>query len=49
MPGRKSSHTAKWDRCVQQVGTKGGTNPYAVCTSTLGSGSFKGGGSKKGK
>src|SRR5262245_6114763 len=50
MPSRKSVHTAKWDRCVQKVGasSKGASNPYAVCTASLGSGSFKtGGGSKK--
>ena len=38
MPSRKSPHTAKWHRCVEKVGAKsgGGTNPYAVCTATLG-------------
>jgi len=47
MPGRKSIHTAKWDRCVQKVGTsKGAQNAYAVCTAQLGSGSFKKGSKK---
>jgi len=43
MPGRKAIHTAKWDRCVQKVGARrGASNPYAVCTATLGkSGTFK--------
>lgn len=29
-------HSAKWDRCVKKVGKKGGTNPYAVCSASLG-------------
>jgi hypothetical protein len=36
-PGRRSVHTAKWDRCVKDVRRKGGAaNPDAVCTATLG-------------
>ena len=36
-PGRRSVHTAKWDRCVKDVRRKGGAaNPDAVCTAMLG-------------
>jgi hypothetical protein len=38
-----SRHSAKWDRCVEEVKSKGGTNAYAVCTAQLGEESFKAG------
>jgi len=44
MPSRTSKHTAKWHRCVDKVGARStaATNPYAVCTATLGrTGTFK--------
>lgn len=40
-PG-ESTHSAKWDRCVQHIKDKGGNyNAYAVCTAMLGDESFK--------
>lgn len=37
-----STHTSKWDRCVEEVKAKGsGANAYAVCTAMLGDESFK--------
>lgn len=37
-----STHTEKWDRCVEHVKANGnGANAYAVCTSMLGEESFK--------
>ena len=37
-----STHTAKWDRCVEHVKASGsGADPYAVCTAMLGDESFK--------
>lgn len=39
-PG-ESTHSAKWDRCVEHVKSKGGANAYAVCTKMLGEESFK--------
>src|SRR5579872_701926 len=37
-----STHTAKWDRCVEHVKANGkGVNAYAVCTAMLGDESFK--------
>lgn len=40
-PG-EATHTAKWDRCVEEVKAKGGgADPYAVCTAMLGDDSFK--------
>lgn len=37
-----SSHSAKWDRCIQHVKENGkGANAYAVCTDMLGEESFK--------
>src|SRR5579872_661302 len=37
-----SSHSAKWDRCVEHVKESGsGKNAYAVCTEMLGDESFK--------
>lgn len=40
-PGN-AEHSAKWDRCVEEVKRKGGSdNAYAVCTAMLGSGAFK--------
>lgn len=42
MPGRKSIHTAKFDRCVSRVKARGGrVNAYAVCQSSLGSKAIK--------
>jgi len=36
-PGRRSVHTAEWDRCVKEVRRKGtAVDPYAVCTAALG-------------
>jgi len=50
MPSRKSIHTAKWHRCVDKVSASSkGVSPYAVCTASIGSGSFKGGGGSKKK
>lgn len=37
-----STHTAKWDRCVEHVKAGGsGVNAYAVCTAMMGDESFK--------
>lgn len=40
---KKSSHTAKWKRCVEHVESKGraDVNAYAVCTAALGQGAYK--------
>jgi len=39
---RKKIHSAKWDRCVEDVEEKGTAyNPYAVCTSKLKKKSFR--------
>ena len=48
-PSHRSVHTAKWDRCVKDVKTKGGaSSPYAVCTAMLGErGSIKAGHRRK--
>lgn len=36
-PSRRSVHTAKFDRCVEDVKARGGAyDPYAVCTASLG-------------
>lgn len=36
MPGAKSKHTAKWDRCVKKVEDKSpNANPYAICSSSI--------------
>ncbi|MCL5733134.1 MAG: hypothetical protein M1334_00515 [Patescibacteria group bacterium] len=41
-PGRASIHTAKWDKCVEDVKSKNSAvNPYAVCTAVLSNESFK--------
>lgn len=37
----ESTHTSKWDRCVEHVGQQGGANAYAVCTAALGEAAFK--------
>jgi hypothetical protein len=43
-PGRRSIHSAKWDRCVKDVKRKGtAVDPYAVCTAALGELSFRAG------
>lgn len=40
-PG-ESTHTPKWDRCVEHVRASNPTaDPYAVCTAMLGDESFK--------
>ena len=36
-----SIHSAKWDRCVAEVGKDPSVNAYAVCTAQLGEESFK--------
>ena len=36
-----SIHSAKWDRCVEEVGKDPDVNAYAVCTAQLGEESFK--------
>ena len=44
---QEKTHSDKWDRCVDDVTKKGSAvDPYAVCTSQLGSGSYE---AKKGK
>lgn len=37
-PGRRATHTAKFDQCVKSVKKrlKGVANPYAVCMAALG-------------
>lgn len=38
----KTSHTDRWDRCVEHVkGNSPGADPFAVCTAMLGDESFK--------
>ena len=48
-PSRRSIHTAKWDRCFEDVSAKGGArSAAAVCTSMLGErGSIKAGHRRK--
>ncbi len=42
MPGEKSIHTAKWDRCVKIVKSKSPeANPYAICSSSIDDGGVK--------
>jgi len=42
MPGEKSIHTAKWDRCVKKVKEKSpDANPYAICSSSIDDGGVK--------
>jgi antitoxin component of MazEF toxin-antitoxin module len=36
-----SIHTAKWDKCIEDVKRRGGANAYAVCTAQLGEEAFK--------
>lgn len=39
---KRKVHTAKWNRCVEDVETKGTAySPYAVCTKKLGRKSFR--------
>lgn len=36
MPGEKSKHISKWDRCVKKVKEKSPhINPYAICSSSI--------------
>jgi hypothetical protein len=36
MPGAKSKHVAKWDRCIKKVKEKSpNTNPYAICSASI--------------
>jgi len=36
MPGAKSKHITKWDRCVKKVKEKSpNVNPYAICSSSI--------------
>jgi len=42
MPGKKSVHTAKWDRCVKKVKEKSpDVDPYAICSSSIQDGGVK--------
>lgn len=42
MPGTKSTHTAKWDRCIKKVKAKGeGDKAYAFCSSSIKDGGVK--------
>jgi len=48
MPGKKSIHTAKWDRCVKKVTARGTGNAYAICSASLGrAGTFKKGAKRR--
>lgn len=36
MPGEKSKHISKWDRCVKKVKEKNpDVNPYAICSASI--------------